>query len=45
VSLGIFWDIENCSIPLRKSASGVAKQIRDFIASKHPECGYALEFS
>ena len=42
--LGIFWDIENCPIPVQKSASGVAKAVRDFIADRHPECGYAKEF-
>ena len=47
VPLGIFWDIENCSVPSAfvNNASGLAKIIRDFVADKHPECGYALEFS
>ena len=44
VALGIFWDIENCPVPQTKSASSVAKQLRDFIAAAHPECGYAKEF-
>ena len=44
VSLGIFWDIENCAVPLTKSASSVAKHLRDFVAAAHPECGYAKEF-
>ena len=42
--LGIFWDIENCPIPVQKSASSVAKRLQDFIADRHPECGYAKEF-
>ena len=45
VPLGIFWDIENCQIPVRKSVSSCVKQLRDFIARRHPECGYAKEFS
>ena len=42
--LGIFWDIDNCPIPLTASASAVVAQIRQFIAKCHPECGYAKEF-
>ena len=44
--LGIFWDIENCSVPKSfvNNAYGLAKIIRDFIAGKHPECGYAEDF-
>ena len=42
--LGIFWDIENCQIPRTKSTSSVVKHLRDFVAHKHPECGYAKEF-
>ena len=42
--LGIFWDIENCPIPLTESASVVAKRLRGFLADIHRECGYAEEF-
>ena len=39
--LGIFWDIENCWIPPNKSASDVCQRIRDFIALRHRDCGFA----
>ena len=42
--LGIFWDLDNCPIPLTTSASGVVEQIRQFIARRHPECSYTKEF-
>ena len=45
IALGIFWDIECCQIPHSKSASSVVKQLRDFVAEKHKECGYAKEFA
>jgi len=44
VPLGIFWDIENCSISSRKTTSSIVKSIREYVQSKHPECGFAKEF-
>ena len=44
IPLGIFWDIENCQVPHTKATSSVVKHLRDFVADKHPECGYAKEF-
>lgn len=44
-SLGIFWDIENCPIPTKKLTSSVVKRLREFLETRHPECGYPKEFS
>lgn len=43
-SYGIFWDIENIQVPKDKKSNSVAKQIRNFIQEKHPECVFASEF-
>lgn len=38
-SIGVFWDIENCSIPFHKSALGFVQKIRDrfFVSRKEAE--------
>ncbi|XP_054153502.1 uncharacterized protein LOC128952171 isoform X2 [Oppia nitens] len=42
--LGIFWDIENCGIPSKKTASNVVNSLRVSLSRLHPECCFAKEF-
>ena len=35
--IGVFWDIENCGVPCRKSALAVVSRIRDRFFSGHRE--------
>ena len=37
VPIGVFWDIENCSVPRGKSALSLVQRIRDEFFNNHKE--------
>jgi len=38
--IGVFWDIENCGVPCRKSAFAVVSRIREQFFSGHREAEF-----